>query len=67
MHNVCLSFETERLLNLVLFLFSGSLVALVGISDTVKPEAHLCIYTLKRMGMDVVLLTGKFQKLFQLE
>ena len=38
------------------------LVAVFGIADTVKREAHLTVHTLRRMGLDVVLLTGDNKK-----
>uniref|UniRef100_A0A8D0KQK9 Copper-transporting ATPase 1 n=1 Tax=Strix occidentalis caurina TaxID=311401 RepID=A0A8D0KQK9_STROC len=46
----------------VLAAVDGMLCGLIAIADTVKPEAELAVYTLKSMGLEVVLMTGDNSK-----
>jgi len=36
----------------------GEVSAVISAADRVKPEAHLAVYMLKKLGLEVMLVTG---------
>lgn len=46
----------------VLAAINGQLIGMMAVADTIKPEAALTVYSLKKRGLNVILLTGDNQK-----
>ena len=54
--------EENTIFIYVIMVVEGRVLAVLGIADTVKPEANLTVFTLKKAGLDVILLTGDNKK-----
>jgi len=50
--------EEEMGRTAVVLAVEGRVMMILGVADTVKPEASLTVYTLKKAGLEVILLTG---------
>ncbi|WP_338140519.1 HAD-IC family P-type ATPase [Candidatus Phytoplasma fabacearum] len=65
-NGLTISHEMDKVLNSqeeigstsVLFAINGMICASISVLDEIKPEAKLTVATLKRMGLEVILLTG---------
>ena len=54
--------EEEMGRTAVVLAVEGRVMMVLGIADTVKPEASLTVYALKKAGLEVMLLTGDNKK-----
>ena len=54
--------EEEAGRTAVLLAVDGRLMLVMGVADTVKSEASLTVYSLKKAGLEVILLTGDNKK-----
>lgn len=54
--------EEEMGRTAVMLAVDGRVMMILGVADTIKPEASLTVYSLKKSGLEVILLTGDNKK-----